>query len=1231
MPNSLINRLKKLLTATMLFVVFSVPMAQAFTVSGNLMYNLPEIPVKPLALTNVHVENESGQTVSSFDPANGGVNVCYTTNYDGEVQVKVSGQGYQQVLENYSLKNAGENCTYWYGKLNSSTNLPNGAYTFTINAKSNASGTTQTASASTTVNVLHLVALNNLSVSNVHLENLNGVTVPSFNPKENPVRVCYDLNGSMAAVISYEISNGSTTYAPTTSSTSVQPGNNLCTFTWYGQQNGTYVSAGTYNVTVTAKNLSTASASTSVVVYYNNPPTPGDTTAPVLGNPSSIGTTSDHTPSWSFSSNEAGTINYYGSCSSTDTNASAGTNTVTLNYLPDGTYSNCYVTVRDTAGNTSSPLYIPTFTVQTSSSGGDTVAPVLTLISGVTPNPTTDTTPNITFYANEGGTIYWDGCSSATNVAMIGNNTVTLDTLAYGTYSGCRLRVKDTAGNYSEWLNIPAFTVQQQQSGDTTAPVLGNPSSIGTTSNHTPSWSFTSSEAGTISYSGSCSSQTTSATSGTNTIALNYLPDGTYSNCYVTVRDASNNVSAPLYIPTFTVQTGSSSDTTPPSLSNPSSIGNTSDSTPNWSFYSSEAGTISYYGSCSSATTSATSGTNTVTLNNLADGTYSNCYVTVKDAANNVSSPLYIPTFTIYTGSNSTGIPNITSYGVSRSPFNPEEEGTYVQYAIDREATVTVEIYSGSTLVRTLVNGVTRSSGSYSDYWNGYDRYSDIVSDGSYTYRITASNNNGSNYVTGYVYTDRDSDDDNYSGDLIDNLEIDKDYFNPKDYESARITWDVKKDNTYITVSVLDDDGKLVRTLVDDVKYSLGTNQYVYWNGKDRYSDYVSDAVYKVRVTATRSGENDTLYAYTEVDTDGDIIGFNDDDNNDNYNAYYNTDNSLIDNVKLVNATFDPTHSESTKMTFDVLKNSTGITVDILEDATIKYSGSGNTWGPTANGNYYLSGGTVIRTLKDDVNYSSSTGNYVYWNGYDSDSDRVDDGIYVIRLRAEKSGYSTEYAYGYLEVDTDGHIIGFPNDNDSNSNETCGGYWDVSSDSPYCKAIELMNLKGIFNGYPDGSFRPYEPINRAEATKVILLALGKQIWSADGTNLGFSDVSTNAWYMPYLRTARALAVISGYPDRTFKPAKTLNRVELLKIFLEAANANVGYCTSAPYADTPSNSSTAWYMPYVCYAAQQGLMYGDGNNNFNPATPMTRGDVANLFYNYFYRDTNVAYYDYPYYN
>ena len=91
-----------------------------------------------------------------------------------------------------------------------------------------------------------------------------------------------------------------------------------------------------------------------------------DATAPTLEEVTAVSTpTNDTTPSYTFSSNEAGTISYGGSCGSDDyLSANITNNTITFNALAEGgTYSNCTITVTDAAGNVSNTLNVTPFTV----------------------------------------------------------------------------------------------------------------------------------------------------------------------------------------------------------------------------------------------------------------------------------------------------------------------------------------------------------------------------------------------------------------------------------------------------------------------------------------------------------------------------------------------------------------------------------------------------------------------------------------------------------------------------------------------------------------------------------------------------------------------------------------------------------------------------------------------------------------------------------------------------
>ena len=369
-----------------------------------------------------------------------------------------------------------------------------------------------------------------------------------------------------------------------------------------------------YIILIFLFNLTIISCAIEDEPFYSDPFT--DTTAPVILEVIIVTTsTNDSTPDYTFSSDEAGTITYGGSCSSEETSATRGNNTITLVSLSEGTYSDCTITVTDEAGNISIKLTITSFIV-------DTTVPV---ISGSTiTTPTNDNTPDFIISSSEAGTITYGGfCSSSTTFATAGTITVTLYSLSDGTYSNCTITVTDSAGN-SVTLNITSFTVAIPPTIEEVTFVTSP------TNDSTPDYTFSSDEAGTITYVGSCSSSTTSAIDGNNTITLVSLSEGTYSNCTITVTDSAENVSKSLTITSFIV------DLTAATLAEVTAVTTlTYDNTPDYTFSSSEAGTITYGGSCSSSTTSATTDNNTITLNSLSDGTFSYCTITVTDSAGN--------------------------------------------------------------------------------------------------------------------------------------------------------------------------------------------------------------------------------------------------------------------------------------------------------------------------------------------------------------------------------------------------------------------------------------------------------------------------------------------------------------------------------------------------------------------------------------------------------------------
>ena len=78
-------------------------------------------------------------------------------------------------------------------------------------------------------------------------------------------------------------------------------------------------------------------------------------------------------------------------------------------------------------------------------------------------------------------------------------------------------------------------------------------------------------------------------------------------------------------------------------------------------------------------------------------------------------------------------------------------------------------------------------------------------------------------------------------------------------------------------------------------------------------------------------------------------------------------------------------------------------------------------------------------------------------------------------------------------------------------------YTDVYDYDSYAGAVERLKALDIIAGYDDGSFRPSNILTRAEFAKIIVCALDKEtIAKSNSVTTKFYDVAQNAWSVPYI-------------------------------------------------------------------------------------------------------------------
>ncbi|KUP25729.1 S-layer homology domain-containing protein [Paenibacillus sp. DMB5] len=106
---------------------------------------------------------------------------------------------------------------------------------------------------------------------------------------------------------------------------------------------------------------------------------------------------------------------------------------------------------------------------------------------------------------------------------------------------------------------------------------------------------------------------------------------------------------------------------------------------------------------------------------------------------------------------------------------------------------------------------------------------------------------------------------------------------------------------------------------------------------------------------------------------------------------------------------------------------------------------------------------------------------------------------------------------------------------------------------------------GLMNGYPDGSFKPDRQITRAELASLVVL-LGN-ITAAPGA--GYSDVAAGYWAESAILQAQGAGILKGYADGTFRPGQPVTRAEAVTAVNRALGRGpLSGADASPWSDVP---------------------------------------------------------------
>jgi parallel beta-helix repeat protein len=158
--------------------------------------------------------------------------------------------------------------------------------------------------------------------------------------------------------------------------------------------------------------------------------------------------------------------------------------------------------------------------------------------------------------------------------------------------------------------------------------------------------------------------------------------------------------------------------------------------------------------------------------------------------------------------------------------------------------------------------------------------------------------------------------------------------------------------------------------------------------------------------------------------------------------------------------------------------------------------------------------------------------------------------------------------------------------------------------------IEALAAKKVITGFPDGTYRPSDPVTRAQFATIISKAFEP---GANRAGESFRDVPSNLWAFNAIQTAYRGGFMSGYPGGQFLPDQAIPRVQVLVALSSGLNLKSDNSSVlAFYQDAsqiPSYATTA-----VAAATEKKIVVNYPEiKTLNPTRNATRAEVAAFVY------------------
>ncbi|MBD2770771.1 S-layer homology domain-containing protein [Iningainema tapete] len=169
---------------------------------------------------------------------------------------------------------------------------------------------------------------------------------------------------------------------------------------------------------------------------------------------------------------------------------------------------------------------------------------------------------------------------------------------------------------------------------------------------------------------------------------------------------------------------------------------------------------------------------------------------------------------------------------------------------------------------------------------------------------------------------------------------------------------------------------------------------------------------------------------------------------------------------------------------------------------------------------------------------------------------------------------------------------------------------DVQSNYWASQFIQALAQRDVIAGFPDGTFRPEEPVTRAQFAAMLRKAFQK---APQRQATRFVDVPSNFWGASAIQEAYTTGFLSGYPGNRFQPNQNIPRQQVLVSLANGLNYTATSNDVLQYYNDASQIADYARSPIAAATEKQIVVNYPNVQSLNPQATATRAQVAAFIY------------------